>query len=261
VKALLLAGSLLLVAADAEPPPEPPRASLAERLAFSARERTARGLDALGQKHPEAALEPFESALRLAPDLPLAKFNAGTARLEGGDAEGAAPLLEEVARDVAPGLAPAAWYNLGNAQLAGGDPGAAIAAYRETLRRRADHADAKHNLELALRALEEQKQRQQQQGEQQQQKKKEEEQKSESSGGGEQERQPPAGQQQNGRQPDPRSGGRQGPSPLPQFRDQQDMTAEQAAALLQAVENLERQQRRQRALEQAAGRAPVEKDW
>ena len=33
--------------------------------------------------------------------------------------------------------------------------------------------------------------------------------------------------------------------PLPQFEDQKDMTAEQAAAILQAVENLERQQRRE----------------
>ncbi|MCB1009292.1 MAG: hypothetical protein KDB94_10395, partial [Acidobacteria bacterium] len=49
--------------------------------------------------------------------------------------------------------------------------------------------------------------------------------------------------------------------PPPQFKDQEDMTAEQAAALLQAVEDLERQQRRERALDQARKKAKVEKDW
>lgn len=39
------------------------------------------------------------------------------------------------------------------------------------------------------------------------------------------------------------------------------MTAEQAAAILQSVENLERQQRRDQASERAQSRAKVAKDW
>jgi len=48
---------------------------------------------------------------------------------------------------------------------------------------------------------------------------------------------------------------------LPGFVDQEEMTADEAAALLDAVEDLERQQRRQRALERARRRTEVEKDW
>ncbi len=39
------------------------------------------------------------------------------------------------------------------------------------------------------------------------------------------------------------------------------MTAEQAAAILQAVENLERQQRREQARALARAKTSVEKDW
>ena len=48
---------------------------------------------------------------------------------------------------------------------------------------------------------------------------------------------------------------------MPQFEDQKDMTAEQAAAILQAVENLERQQRREQARALARAKTSVEKDW
>jgi hypothetical protein len=48
---------------------------------------------------------------------------------------------------------------------------------------------------------------------------------------------------------------------LPQFRDQEDMTAEQAAAILQAVDNLERERRREEAKERALAKSSVEKDW
>jgi len=39
------------------------------------------------------------------------------------------------------------------------------------------------------------------------------------------------------------------------------MTAEEAAAILEAIENLEREQRRQRALEAARESAGRKKDW
>jgi len=50
-------------------------------------------------------------------------------------------------------------------------------------------------------------------------------------------------------------------SPLPQFRDLPDMTAEEAAAILEAIENLEREQRRQQALAAAKRTSRGGKDW
>jgi Ca-activated chloride channel homolog len=160
-------------------------------------------------------------------------------------------------------LRPEALYNLGNAHLAAGDAAQAAERYRATLRLRPDHAPAKHNLELALRELQKQQQQQQQ-----------------PQGGQGQQRQDPRGGQGRG-EGDERSQGQPGPpdarqspppqeqgqgprSPrLPSFKPQHDMSADQAAALLEAVENLEREQRRARAEQQRRERArtATEKDW
>jgi len=241
--AALLALSLL---AAAPPAPEVPAAG--ERWLFNAGERTHAGLGAWGEgTDPEAARPPFEQALRLAPEAAETRFNAGTARLAAG-AEGAAPLLEGAARDATPELAPRAWYNLGNARLGAGDAAGAVAAYVESLRRDPASIDAKHNLELALRELERQRSAEQ---------------------GGEGEAPPndEREQQQGGSAP-PRPGEEESPPESPagaggaeEFQPQPDMTRDQAEALLEAVESLEREQRQRAAEERAAQRAKVEIDW
>ena len=260
MKALLL--PLLLLAADVAPAPP----GLADRLAFNARERTARALAALDAQKPNEALAPFDAALRLAPADPLVQYNAGSGHLAAGD-PGAAALLERATENAPTELAPAAWYNLGNARLAASNAQGAVEAYREALLRQTDFAAAKHNLELALRELE--RQRQEQQKQQQQQKQQDQEQqKQQQQQRGQGEKKPeesPDRQQQEQQREQPRSEeGQQGEQrnrPLPRFQEQKDMTAEQAAAILQAVENLERQQRREQALERARAKAQVEKDW
>lgn len=268
-----------------------PSAPPLETWRFNARERTARGLAAWKNEKPDAAVPAFDSALRLRPDDPLATYNAGTARLGAGE-PGAEALLARAAQGLPADLAPDAYYNLGNARLAGQNAKGAIDAYREALRRRPDFNEAKRNLELAWKLLEQQQQQQQEQKQQdQKQDQKQQKQEQQSGQGQENEQQhssddsskpgnePPSQEEQNRPSPPREDGeersqsgdpqqdrGESSPSnaqqrPLPQFHDQQDMTAEQAAAILQAVENLERQQRREQAAERARGKARVEKDW
>ncbi len=190
------------------------------------------------------------------------RYNAGSGHLAAGDPDAAA-LLEQATEAAPPELAPAAWYNLGNARLSASNAQGAVDAYREALLRRPDFAAAKHNLELALRGSSASARNSRSNRS-----------RTETAGAAEE-----AGAARRGReepeeqQPKPQTGqdepqqgdqGEQGQDrqrPLPRFRDQKDMTAEQAAAILQAVENLERQQRREQALEQARTKAPVEKDW
>ena len=281
-----LAAALALAAAAPAPPPPaaesaPAAASLADRLSWNAGERTRTGISRLGRGEAAAAAAAFDAALRLRPDDPLTSYNAGTGRLAAGRGD-ALPPLEAAASAAAPDLAPDAWYNLGNARLAAGDARGAVDAYVETLRRQSDRLEAKKNLELALRALE----RQQQQpapaprpapadGE--------------PSGAGAEGGDPPradeGGEPGAGAEPTP---GARAPAPadepgahrappagrspegpatdsgrrgLRDFRDQPELDAEQAAALLAAVENLERQQRRTRAVERARARGSSEKDW
>jgi tetratricopeptide (TPR) repeat protein len=244
------------------------------------RERTAAGLAASRSGDTAAAARAFDEALELSPTDPELTFNAGTGQLLAGAPGPALSLLERTADNAAAptSLRADALYNLGNARVAAGDLPAAVKAYEAALRLAPDHAAAKHNLELAVRQLDEQKPPPQESP----------------SGGGQGEggapQQDPQGQQQQG-QPNPQGGSQQQPgenqdgqegepneqppqpgggsqqaprSPrLPQFAPQEDMSAEQAAALLEAVENLEREQRRANAEEQRRQRArtAVEKDW
>jgi Ca-activated chloride channel family protein len=262
-----------------------------ERVLFNPRERTAAALAALRGQDAEAAVRRADSALHLAPDSPLTRYNAGTARLAGGAGGGkaraaeAVPLLEGAVRDAGPDLAAAASYNLGNARFASGDLAGAVEAYKQALRVTPADADAKFNLELALR--EQQRQRSGQRG------------MGGPRGGGDSPRQgdrrqtagqggsgaaganPQAGKpeqrgdsQQQGRQQgqagqsaqaagSPGQGGVPAYSqrPLSGYQDQPEMSAGEATAVLEAVQNLERQQRRLVAARQARQRAAGGVDW
>ena len=256
-------------------PPPPAAPAPADRFGWNARERTAAGIRAFEQGDAENAREALDTALRLHPVDPLARYNAGTGRLATGDPS-AGPLLDLAAREAPPELAPSAWYNLGDARLGAQDWQGAASAFVETLKRDPDHADAKHNLELALREIE--KQRQQQQQQQQGGGQNPDQNQNESSNDpqqndeqGDQQQQQQQNQQQDGDDPsqqnpsggnDPKNQQKPGQGPLPQFKDLPDMTRDQAAAILRAVENLERQQRRERAEKAAkAASASVEVDW
>jgi Ca-activated chloride channel family protein len=243
-----------------------------EPYRFNPRERTARALAAWEKGRPEDAVGPADSALRLQPGDPLVEYNAGTAHLGAQQAD-AAQVLEQAAKHAPPGLAADAFYNLGNARLDAKDARGAIEAYKNALRAQPDLPSAKRNLELALRRLEEQQRQQEQQQKEQQ---KQDQQKNQQQGGQgdgndpqqktpqnpDAQRQPKSDPQQSPPQPDPsQQGQQQQESPLPQFQEQKDMTAEQAAAILQAVENLERQQRREQARALARAKTSVEKDW
>jgi tetratricopeptide (TPR) repeat protein len=228
------------------------------------RERTSKAIDEW-QRHDYAGADRhLEQALEIGGESPRALFNAGTGKL-GAGAPGAAlqPLARAAAgKDAeARALRPDALYNLGNAYLAAGYAAAAADSYRAALRLRPDHQPTKHNLELALRALEKQPKPQPQQQPQ-----------GGGQGGGKTggHQQPQQGDNdgQQPQQPQPQSGANQPgqgqrSERLPGFNPQRDMSADQAAFLLEAVENLEREQRRAQAAEQRRQRArtATEKDW
>lgn len=254
---------------------------------YNPRRRTEEAVEAYRAGDAEAAAARAEKALAVAPQRegedgalhadPRLAFNAGTARLAAGREGRAVELLEQAATHAPTSLAPAAHYNLGNARLAAGDTAGAVEAFKAALRHDPTDADAKHNLEVALRRLEEERKMPlrppqespggERPGEEEQ-----------GEGGGSDEpadevrddtdAADPGDGEEEGRSaptPPPGEGGQErgepGESPLPRFEDQPDMTAEQAAALLEAVENLERRQRQQEAAERARRSDRGEKDW
>ena len=256
--------------------PAPHLPAWAERWLYNPRERTGRAIDALEHGKPKEAVGPADTALRLAPQDPLARYNDGTAHLQAGDRRGAVPLLERAAKDAAranPALAPTAWYNLGNARLAASDAAGAVEAYKQALRRAPHDANAKFNLELALREREQERMRAKspregergdRQGNQGSSNRAgtndpaDQQNKSDASD--------PGQSQQKGQEPpqepgeEPQRAGADG-RPLPKFRDQPEMSAQEAASLLQSVENLERQQRQKQAAQRSRQRAAKGKDW
>lgn len=246
-----------------------------ERWLYNPRQRTGRGLDRLAAQGPAAALADFEAAGRLAPADREVLLNLGTARLlaDHGDAVTA---LERAVASTAPGGRPLppetlqrGWYNLGNARLADGDPAGAVAAFQEALRRDPADADAKFNLELALRRLEEQRLRVRPPRETPGGRRPGEEERSDEPGGSDPET-TPEDDRDSSRDPDregaeadtpPRGGEASARRSLAGFEEQRDLSAVQAAALLDAVENLERRQRRLEAARAARAAGTTEEDW
>jgi tetratricopeptide (TPR) repeat protein len=237
----------------------------AERVLYNPRERTERAIKAYGAGEPEEALDRAETARRLAPDDSRVQYNAGTAHLANGHERQAIKLLEKAAQEAPADLSPTVHYNLGNARLAAGDASGAVQAYQQTLRAQPGNLDAKHNLEIALR--EEQKQKKGLQGQRAGDRgnRKPNQDPSNQRGKGRPDENPQQPQQQGQqRQPgqQPRAGqGGQRDERLPQFQNQPEMSGREAASVLSAVENLERQQRRDQAAKRARQRAARGKDW
>lgn len=113
------------------------------------------------------ALEQYKEASLLAPDHPAPSVNLGNTRYELGDYLGAIEAPKSVLEAAPPETQALIYYNQGNAHFRLREYEDAIGKYQETLRRTPDDADAKYNLELAQKILDEQQQQQQQAGGQQ----------------------------------------------------------------------------------------------
>jgi Ca-activated chloride channel family protein len=201
------------------------------------------------------AVEAYRSALRDGEDSPALQYNLGTALLRIGRYAEAERHLQASLDGVDPTLRHRSLYNLGNRYLeaarAQADPAAqsrlldaAVEAYRRSLRVQPSDAEAKWNLEMALRDQEDnppQPQAGQNQDEQQQQQ--EDQEQGPGSGGGSAGSPPPSSGSSD-RSDDPQAG----------------MTEEQADRILSAVEQDERQLTREN-LRKGQRRTPVLRDW
>jgi|CXWL01.1.fsa_nt_gi Ca-activated chloride channel family protein len=252
--AVLLAAprAISQAASPAGAPPEPEPVDWTLRLRHNPRAQTGAALGelAIAPDDPAAkarAAADLDSAARLAPANPLAQFNAGTGRLLAGRAaEAEAAFLRAGELADGPGedsLGAALPFNLGNARFVQGDYDGAIEAYREALRLDPNLGDAKFNLELALRAKEPPP--------------------PQGSPPPEQEDPEPPREDQPQDQP---SGSKDSPAnpappPRPDFHDQPELDEQQARQLLQAVDQLEKKERRRQAEARQSSSPETEKDW
>jgi Ca-activated chloride channel homolog len=217
-----------------------------QRLNAQGRERYTEG------DHPKA-LESFDQSVARRPDDPRLRFNLADALYKNGKYQEAVAAFQALAGNDGSPLAGPARFNLGNALFQQGNYPAAIAAYRGALDLVPDDLDARRNLELALRAIEEQKKKQQQQQDkddkkeqqqdQQQQQQKQDQQKQD--------------QQKQDQQPRPKS---EQEKEQQRFQDETGMSKERAMQLLDALQRAEKDEQKRQLAAQRAGKKKG-KDW
>ena len=142
------------------------------------------------------ALPQYKQAALLAPDRIEPLVNLGNTRYQLGDYLGAIEAPKDLLKAADPRIQALIYYNQGNAYYRMNEFQQAIDSYKETLRRTPGDLDAKYNLELAQKQLEQQQQQQQQ-------------------AGGQGQPPPPQGQQDPRDQQQPGQGGQQ-PPPQPE---------------------------------------------
>jgi Ca-activated chloride channel family protein len=207
--------------------------------------------------HPKA-LDSFAAATAARPDDLRLKFNLADALYKNGKYAEAAAALAPLAGNASSPLAGPARYNLGNALFQQGRYRDAVTAYRGALDIAPDDLDARRNLEMALRAIEEQKRQQQKQQQQSKDDKdKKNDQQQQQQQGKNDDKQQKQDQQQQQQQQRPRT---EQEKERERFEKDTGMSKEQAMQLLEALQRAEQEQQKKQL---AAQRAAVRKghDW
>ncbi len=192
------------------------------------------------RKRLDEALKKYTDAQVTLPNAPELHYNIGNVLFRKGEIDKAIEeyLKAQSAKD--PRLSQAATYNRGNALMSSGKAQDAVNAYVQALRARPDDADAKRNLELALRLLQEKQKQQQKQPDRQDEK-----------------QPPPKTPPESG----PPKGGDEPKKPAAQ-KGQAPMSEEEARRILEALQDQEKEGIKQHVQAAVPGdRRPPEEDW
>ncbi|MGH2571129.1 MAG: hypothetical protein ACRDGR_07890 [bacterium] len=215
-------------------------------------ENVEKGNEKAQTQEAEAALQRYEEARRVEPASPIPDFNRGIVLSRDGKTEEAGDAFLAAAASDEPAIAADALYNHGNTLLEAEQFAPAIDAYLKSLDLDPADADARRNLEIAARRLE-----QQQQQQQQQQNRNQDE-------GEKQEQQQPQpqdeGQNEEPQPNDPSQQEEPGEPPQPQGPPEERLSREDAERLLNAVES-EELKVLQQLLEQEQETKGVPLDW
>ena len=96
----------------------------------------------------------------------IAAYNLGRTLMETEDLEGATSAFQQaIASSENSKLKSKAWYNTGNIALQSQDPEAAVNAYKSALRNSSSNSEARHNLAIANKMLQQQEEQEEQEGE------------------------------------------------------------------------------------------------
>jgi tetratricopeptide (TPR) repeat protein len=227
-------------------------AGLSTLLGGEAHRRTEKGNTLYRKGQNDPALSEYQKAQAAIPEAPQLHYDIGNVLYRQENWAGAAEAYERALGAAGPDLSSRAAYNLGNALFHDEKYDDAVKAYTRALRAAPRDGDAKHNLEMALRALAQQKQQQQQQ----QQQKKPEQQKQDDKkqpSGGKPDDQTPQGDKT------PQGGGKD--PGKKQERKPGGMTPQEAEQLLDRLSDQEKQDVKRAQARQPRDERTPEKDW
>lgn len=157
-----LAAALALLSLTAAPSVHAEQGKVIDELLLRPQRLTGAARQAYEKGDHPRALKSFEEAAAVRPDDGRTKFNLADGLYKSGKYDEAAAIFRALGAGDSP-LAGAARYNLGNSLFQKQDYAGAVRAYRDALTLLPDDPDTRRNLEIALRALEEQKKQQEQQ--------------------------------------------------------------------------------------------------
>lgn len=211
------------------------------------------------EKKYEDAEKAYLEARAEDPDRPEILYNLGNALVRQKKYQNAVQTLLQAIAKGEKGLQASSWYNAGNAFYEAGDFGEAARAFTQSLRHNPADRDAKHNLELALKKLEEPQQNPPQGKDQKD--KNQAPQKDASAGNRERESQPEKGTPKGQDSPAPQDS----PRPVDPEGTRSDggdgsFTRERALQILDALQNQELAEQR-KLLERRARQKATGKDW
>jgi tetratricopeptide (TPR) repeat protein len=209
--------------------------------AGSAASRNNEGNRLYDQKRYDEALKMYTDAQAARPEAPELHYNIGNVLFRKQEYDKANDEYLKAQSSIDPALRQAAVFNRGNALLVQGRLQEAVGAYVQALRARPDDADAKRNLELALRLLQEQAKQQK--------------------GGGSKDQQKQDQNQEGAEAPQPQPD-RQEPQGRPKQKPKPgQMTEEEVRQVLEALRAEEKETIRKHARAQVPDRRDPERDW
>ena len=121
------------------------------------------GMSSFEENMNEDAASSFSNGSTLKNYEDIAAYNLGRSLMETEDLEGAASAFKQaIASSENNDLISNAWYNSGNIALNSDDPSTAVEAYKSSLRLNPDFANARHNLAIANKMLQQQEEQKEQ---------------------------------------------------------------------------------------------------
>jgi Ca-activated chloride channel homolog len=201
------------------------------------------GIESYNENDHEESVRSFTEALVERPDSPELRFNRGTALSAAGKTDEAVTELERAADTFGRSdLSAAAHFNAGNTHLAAGSIEEAIGEYIEAVKLDQSSKDIRHNLELAVRMLEQQQQQQENSEENKDEENKDQQDENQDSSDQKNEQEENKEQDQNQSQEDQeREQNEDQNQPQPQESEPQPMTPEEAQRILDAMNDEEKE--------------------